>query len=268
MKPVFSKPVFTLQLVAVSALLAGCTMQMGGDDLNRRRDRITPSSSCGALDQTSCSANPACELTRAVCPGCEAAGNCASTTCLSCRDKPPQHSACGGLNETQCNADPLCRANYTEMACPAVMPMDGGPSEDCPRMYDGCSVNLPPQDPCAGQPESLCNAPFCRPIYGAGFPIACDPSGNCNSVPPPAYLGCEINITSCDTNCDCAVNEYCRMELMLPEPTGPVVTADGGTSASRCMAAPLPVGVCTRVPGLGAPVDPDIQDGGGAPTSP
>lgn len=262
-KPVFSKPVFVS--LALVALASGCTMQNGTDPIGKKREPISPQPTvCAGLDVDACGANPACEAVRVSCPPCEVNYNCAATTCFECRDKQHAANPCEGLSETQCQANaPLCFASYLDVACAMVMPQDGGTFE-CKQPYAGCFMNLPPQDPCAGLPESACVAPFCRPIYSASLPIACDPSGNCNSVPPPGYLGCELNVTSCDSNCDCAVNEYCHVELMEPEPM-PVITVDGGVSSARCMAAPLPVGVCKRVPGI----DPvPVVDAGATPSAP
>lgn len=264
MKPVFSKPVFLS--LAVLTLAAGCSLQNGREPFGQKKAPVQPqppSSVCAGLDLSACSANPSCEATRSVCAGCQANGTCANTTCFECKDKQPQGSPCIGLSEAQCNADPLCHANYSEMACAMVMPEDGGKFE-CPSVYTGCSVNLPPQDPCAGLPESMCAAPFCRPIYVATA-IACPVSDpNCNGL---AYLGCEINVTSCLTNCDCAVNEYCHMELVYPDLSSPVPppdVADGGLIGG-CVSAPVPVGVCKRVPGVD-PVPVSVDADAGSPS--
>jgi hypothetical protein len=271
MKPVFSKPVFVLPFTCV-ALLAGCSVQSGRDDLNRRQDAIGPIVKCDQLDSSSCGANSACELTRAVCPGCEANGTCANTTCLSCRTRGSQNSPCEGRGETQCNADPLCHANYTQYECAMVMPLDGGPFGGCPRLFTSCSMNLPPQDPCAGLPPSMCTAPFCRQILAQALPASCDANGNCQVDTSDQYLGCEVNITSCETNCDCAVNEYCRVTVTHLDPVRPPPLDDGGYAQPPIPPSDVRSGICERVPGIApvpvTPTDPDVMDAGSASTGP
>lgn len=219
-----------------------------------------PVDPCAGLGETQCLANSACEAHYyAVASVCDdPAGSCAGGF-MSCSVKSQPTDPCTGLSELQCTSNPLCHANYdtSTCTCPA-----GTACLPCQVNYLSCSPNLPPQDPCVGLDQATCQMkePFCQPQYAylATCPDTDAGPGLCDPI--SQYVGCVGGARTCESNCDCNVNEYCQVQYVSAE----VFSPDGGPV--RCN-VPQQVGICTPAPSTIPPVDPwpvPVSDGGWA----